>query len=81
MKQSRYPLNGLVVVENLKMLDETPDNFVVFTSTTINMLTYEHWADLMLWIDDNVLKKINEDAYVLVQHMYIIQVFEHWHNG
>ena len=45
------------------MLDDTPSNMVVFTSTTINMLSYEHWADLMLWIDAQKYKKINEDVY------------------
>ena len=59
----RYPTKWSVVKENLKMLDDTPDNFEVFTSTTINMLTYEHWADLMLWIDSQHFKKINTNAY------------------
>jgi organic radical activating enzyme len=59
----RYPTKWSTVVDNLKMLDDTPSNMVVFTSTTINMLSYEHWADLMLWIDAQKYKKINEDVY------------------
>ena len=41
----------------------TLSNMVVFTSTTINMLSYEHWVNLMLWIDAQKYKKINEDVY------------------
>lgn len=59
----RYPTKWSTVVDNLKMLDDTPSNMVVFTSTTINMLSYEHWADLMLWIDAQKYKKVNEDVY------------------
>jgi sulfatase maturation enzyme AslB (radical SAM superfamily) len=59
----RYPTKWSTVVDSLKMLDDTPSNMVVFTSTTINMLSYEHWADLMLWIDAQKYKKINADVY------------------
>jgi organic radical activating enzyme len=59
----RYPSKWEKVEQSLNMLDETPDNITVFTSSTISMLSYEHWADLLLWLDSKKFKKINSQAY------------------
>lgn len=52
-----------MIEKNLDMLDGTPDNMVVFTSTTISMLSLEHFADLMLWLDSKKYKKINTEVF------------------
>ena len=57
----RYPSKWETVTSNLKMLDETDDNIIVFTSTTVSILTLEHFTDLMLWIKNQNYKKINRD--------------------
>ena len=43
------------------MLDDSSDNIIVFTSTTVSLLTLEHYSDLMLWIKKQNYKKINRD--------------------
>ena len=57
----RYPSKWKTVTDNLKMLDKTDDNIIVFTSTTVSILTLEHFSDLMLWIKNQNYKKINRD--------------------
>ena len=59
----RYPTNWNQVEENLKMLDNTEDHIEVFTSTTINLLNIEHYADTLVWLQDQNFKKINKKAY------------------
>ena len=58
----RYPSKWETVTSNLRMLDETDDNIIVFTSTTVSILTLEHFTDLMLWIKNQNYKKINRDT-------------------
>jgi hypothetical protein len=43
------------------MSDDSSDNIIVFTSTTVSILTLEHYSDLMLWIKNQNYKKINRD--------------------
>lgn len=57
----RYPSKWNLIEKNLKMLDDTDNNIIVFTSTTISILTLEHYTNLMLWITDQKFKKINKD--------------------
>ena len=57
----RYPSKWTTIEQNLKMLDESADNIIVFTSTTVSILTLEHYSDLMLWIKNQNYKKINRD--------------------
>ncbi len=57
----RYPSKWETIEKNLRMLDDTDDNIIVFTSTTISILTLEHYSTLMLWISDQKFKKINKD--------------------
>lgn len=45
------------------MLDQTDNNIVVFTSTTISLLTIEHYADTLLWLQAQNYKKINSIAH------------------
>jgi sulfatase maturation enzyme AslB (radical SAM superfamily) len=59
----RYPSKWNVVESNLDMLDDTPDNMTIFTSTTISMLSLEHWADLLLWLDSKNFKKVNSKTH------------------
>lgn len=56
----RYPSKWETIDKNLRMLDNTDDNIIVFTSTTVSILTLEHYADLMLWIFNQQFKKINK---------------------
>jgi organic radical activating enzyme len=58
----RYPSKWETIEQNLKMLDDSSDNIIVFTSTTISILTLEHYPDLMLWIKNQNYKKINRDT-------------------
>ena len=57
----RYPSKWKTIEQNLKMLDDSADNIIVFTSTTVSILTLEHYSDLMLWIKNQNYKKINRD--------------------
>ena len=57
----RYPSKWETITSNLKMLDDSSDNIIVFTSTTVSLLTLEHYSDLMLWIKNQNYKKINRD--------------------
>jgi organic radical activating enzyme len=58
----RYPSKWETIEQNLKMLDDSADNIIVFTSTTVSILTLEHYSDLMLWIKNQNYKKINRDT-------------------
>lgn len=57
----RYPSKWETIEQNLRMLDDSDDNIVVFTSTTVSILTLEHYSGLMLWIKNQNYKKINRD--------------------
>jgi len=57
----RYPSKWETIEQNLKMLDESAENITVFTSTTVSILTLEHYSDLMIWIKKQNYKKINRD--------------------
>jgi sulfatase maturation enzyme AslB (radical SAM superfamily) len=57
----RYPSKWETIEKNLRMLDDSEDNIIVFTSTTVSILTLEHYSDLMLWIKNQNYKKINRD--------------------
>lgn len=50
------------------MLDNTPDNIEIFTSTTISMLSMEHYADFMLWLDNKNYEKINNGMKFSANH-------------
>lgn len=64
----RYPCKWDVIERNLDMLDSTPNNMQIFTSTTISILSLEHFADLMLWIDSKKYNKINEGMKFSANH-------------
>jgi organic radical activating enzyme len=57
----RYPSKWETIEKNLRMLDDSADNIIVFTSTTVSILTLEHYSDLMLWIKNQNYKKVNRD--------------------
>lgn len=56
----RYPTKWDKVEANLKLIDDSEDHIQAFTSTTVNILSLEHFADLMAWIDKQQWKKINK---------------------
>lgn len=62
----RYPSTWHDVVTNLRMLDTTTDNIEVFTSTTISLLTLEHFANFMLWLDRQQFNKVNKNVFDLL---------------
>lgn len=64
----RYPSKWNTIEKNLDMLDNTPDNMQIFTSTTISMLSLEHYADFMLWLDGKNYKKINKGMKFSATH-------------
>ena len=57
----RYPSKWETIEKNLRMLDDSSDNIIIFTSTTVSILTLEHYSDLILWIKNQNYKKINRD--------------------
>jgi sulfatase maturation enzyme AslB (radical SAM superfamily) len=59
----RYGTSWDTVKENLKMLDDTESHIEVFTSTTISLLSIEHYADLLLWLQNQNFKKINKNTF------------------
>lgn len=55
----RWPSKWFKIESTLKLIDTLDTNVSAFTSTTINILSLEHYASLMLWIRDQKFKKIN----------------------
>lgn len=55
----RFPSRWEMVEKNLRKVEEAPDNISAFTSSTVHLLTIEHYADFMLWLVDQKFKKIN----------------------
>jgi organic radical activating enzyme len=65
----RYPTPWKVVEKNLDILDSTPANITVFTSTTVSILNLENIVDWMLWLKNKNFKKINKDTFAgVVSH-------------
>lgn len=65
----RYPTEWKTVEKNLEILDNTPDNITVFTSTTISILNLEHFVTWMKWLESRNFKKINKKTYAgIVSH-------------
>lgn len=62
----RYNTKWQVVVDNLRMLDATADNIEVFLSTTISILSLEHYGKLLSWIADQRYNKIHDTVSHLV---------------
>ena len=48
------------------LLDETGDNIHIFLSTTISILSLEHYGPLLSWIDDQRYNKIRDTVSHLV---------------
>jgi organic radical activating enzyme len=66
----RYPSKWETVEKNLRMLDNTDDNIIVFTSTTVSLLSLEHFATLQSWIENQNFKKINKtDENLAASHL------------
>jgi sulfatase maturation enzyme AslB (radical SAM superfamily) len=59
----RFPSKWATIEKNLRMLDETDSNIIVFTSTTVSLLSLEYFAKLAIWIDNQKYKKINKSTY------------------
>jgi hypothetical protein len=62
----RYHTKWQTVVDNLQMLDQTADNIHVFLSTTISILSLEHYGGLLAWIADQRYRKIRDAVSHLV---------------
>ena len=59
----RYPTRWSVVEKNLDILDNTPSNISVFTSTTVSILNLENIVAWMEWLNNKQFKKINKDTF------------------
>lgn len=59
----RWPAKWSKVVDTLKFIDSLDTNVIAFTSTTINILSLEHYSTLMLWLRDQRFKKINNPMW------------------
>jgi len=62
----RYHTQWKTVVDNLRMLDQTDDNIHVFLSTTISILSLEHYGQLLSWITEQNYNKIKDTVSHLV---------------
>jgi len=62
----RYHTKWQTVVDNLQMLDQTADNIHVFLSTTISILSLEHYGGLLAWIANQRYRKIRDAVSHLV---------------
>jgi sulfatase maturation enzyme AslB (radical SAM superfamily) len=59
----RWPSKWERIESTLNLIDSLDVNVVPFTSTTLNILSLEHYANLMLWIQSKNFKKINNPIY------------------
>lgn len=65
----RYPTPWKIVEKNLDILDNSPSNIVVFTSTTVSILNLENIVDWMNWLKEKNFKKINKETFAgVVSH-------------
>lgn len=55
----RYPSNWNTIEQNLKMLDNTPDNIEVSIATAIQILNIKHLPDLAKWKIKQNFNKVN----------------------
>jgi sulfatase maturation enzyme AslB (radical SAM superfamily) len=55
----RYPTKWDIVENNLKMLDETPDNIQTSIATAIQIFNIKHLPDFMKWKINSKFKKLN----------------------
>lgn len=56
----RYPSKWNVVEKNLRLIDKLGDNVFPFISTTISILSFEHFMNLQLWVIKQDFNKINK---------------------
>ena len=56
----RYHSTWDTVSQNLTMLYHSDDNISVFISTTVSLLSLEHYGSLLKWVSDQRFKKIKE---------------------
>lgn len=61
----RYPTDWDVVVENLKKLDNTPDNIEVTIACAVQILNIKHIPDFIKWKVNQNFKKINLNQNVV----------------
>jgi organic radical activating enzyme len=59
----RYPTKWNVIEKNLDFLDNMPDHFSIFTSTTLSILNIEHFVTWMQWLKSKQFKKINLNTF------------------
>jgi hypothetical protein len=82
----RYPTKWSDVENNLTMLDQLGEKFEIFTSTTISILSLEHYANTLLWIQSKDYQKINRNVHsvsashpVYAPHYLNIAILEQRH--
>jgi hypothetical protein len=59
----RYPSKWVDVVNNLKRLDDTPDNIVVNIACAVQLLNVLYIPELVYWKESMNFKKINKAPY------------------
>jgi len=59
----RWPSKWKKVEDTLRFIDTLDNNVIAFTSTTLNILSLEHYSTLMLWLRDQRFKKINNPMW------------------
>jgi organic radical activating enzyme len=65
----RHPSRWEIIERNLDLLENTPTNVDVFTSTTVSILNIEHFVTWMNWLESKQFKKINTNTYAgVVSH-------------
>jgi MoaA/NifB/PqqE/SkfB family radical SAM enzyme len=59
----RYPSKWNKIVENLRILDDTPDNIIVNVACAVQLLNVLYITDLVEWKEQQQFKKINLPPY------------------
>lgn len=65
----RYPLDWQVVEQNLKLLDDAPDNIQTTVACAVQILNIKHIPDFIKWKVNSNFKKINFDTNAAGQVM------------
>lgn len=61
----RYPTNWDVILKNLKLLDDTPDNIEVTIACAVQILNIKHIPDFIKWKVTQNFKKINLNKTII----------------
>ncbi len=65
----RFPTKWEDVYKNLRLIEKSPNNIKAFTSTTISLLSLEHYSDFLIWSEENNFIKVNDSINLGAAHL------------